>query len=81
LTGRLTEVAEEPHEFRALGFRQRLPVAAERRPARNLPELEDLVGDSADCRPALDDLLIALQRGVIDRRKDAVDDGFALAFT
>jgi len=80
LTGRLTEVAEEPHEFRALGLRQRLPVAAER-PARNLPELEDLVGDRADCRPALDDLLIALQRGVVDRRKDAVDDAFALAFT
>jgi len=28
-SGETSEVAEEPHEFRALGLRQRLPVAAE----------------------------------------------------
>jgi hypothetical protein len=28
-SGETSEVTEEPHEFRALGLRQRLPVAAE----------------------------------------------------
>src|SRR6266568_4271568 len=70
--GALEEVAEEPHEIRALSLPQRQPVAA-KRPPRNLGEIEDLVGDLADCRSSLDDLLIALQRGVVDRREHAVD--------
>ena len=75
--GALEEVLEEADEFRVLGLRQRQPVAAEG-PARNLGEVEDLVGDLADCRPPLDDLPIALERGVVDRREDAVDGALEL---
>src|SRR5712691_8211957 len=39
--GALEEVTEEPHEFRALGLGQRLPVTAEG-PTRDLPDVEDL---------------------------------------
>src|SRR5437879_5267139 len=50
--GALEEVTEEPHEFRALGLRQRLPGTPEG-PERDLPKVEDFVGDLTDSHPTL----------------------------
>jgi hypothetical protein len=54
---------KEPHELLALDLRQRLPVAPEG-PERDLPKVDDVVGDLTNGQPALGDLSVALEGGV-----------------
>src|SRR5947208_3666519 len=73
----LEEVTEQPDELLALCRRARLPVAAEA-PLRDLPEVENLVGDRAERRPARRRLRILLELGVLEDFQDAVDPAVEL---
>jgi hypothetical protein len=75
--GALEEVTEEPDELTALRRGQRLPVAAEG-PARDLAEVEDLVGDLADRAAPLGGLAVALECGALEGGDDAVDGALEL---
>src|SRR5207244_11607131 len=73
----LEEVTEQPDELLALCRRARLPVAAEA-PLRDLPEVENLVGDRAERRPARRSLRILLELGVLEDLQDAIDPAVEL---
>jgi hypothetical protein len=72
---RSAEEIARPDELLRVG--QRLPVAAEG-PARDLAEVEDLVGDLADRGAPLGGLAVALERGAVERGDDAVDGALEL---
>src|SRR5207247_9243977 len=73
----LEEVTDEADEGLALCRRARLPVAAEA-PLRDLPDVENLVGDRAERRPARRSLRILLELGVLEDFQDAVDPAVEL---
>src|SRR5713101_3139186 len=75
-----SQVMGEVPGFRARPTRKLTDQSASsrKRSAGDLAEVEDLVGDPADCRPPLEDLPVALQRRVVDGREDAVDGALEL---
>src|SRR5207248_11679573 len=75
--GAVEQVREEAHEALALRDRQLLPVGAHRA-LRHLGEVEDLVGDLADARPALLDLGRPFGRRVAQSLNGLVDAALEL---